>query len=134
MELFLNFAWLALAASMCCLWVRCAPHRSNGRPADLWMQLVALAVLILILFPVISITDDLQAAQNLAETDTCACRDHECSAHHSIFLAAAASLPLPIFETVPASLIRSIALDARSTAGIQFPPLSAFQNLPPPSA
>jgi hypothetical protein len=38
-------------------------------------QMVALAVLILILFPVISVTDDLQAIQNPAEVDSCLRRE-----------------------------------------------------------
>jgi hypothetical protein len=132
MELFLNLAWLALAALMCCLWRRFAPRPDKNRPADRRMQLIALAVLILILFPVISVTDDLQAAQNPAETDSCVRRDHECSVHHSIFPAAVANLPLPVFEVAPAGLLRAIGPGARTISGVRLQPLSSIQNRPPP--
>jgi hypothetical protein len=61
-ELFLNFAWLVLSATLAIYWThesRHAPLRS-GRP-DRKLQLLTLALLIIILLPVISITDDMQA-------------------------------------------------------------------------
>jgi len=63
MELVLNLAWALSAVVFFCIWLRHARHAG----ADRRTQLVALAVLILILFPVISVTDDLQAMQNPAE-------------------------------------------------------------------
>ena len=47
-------------------------------------QFVAMALVILILLPAISMTDDLIAAQNPAEVDCCARRDHDFSSPHSI--------------------------------------------------
>jgi len=85
MELVLNFAWVLLAAFMLSLWLQLAPCAHGDRR----MQLVALAVLLLILFPVISVTDDLQAMQNPAETDCCQRRSHACAAPHSLFPAPA---------------------------------------------
>src|ERR1700722_11122625 len=90
MELVLNLAWALSAIVVVCSWLRFGPRAGAGRPA----QLVALAVLILILFPVISVTDDLQAAQNPAEVDFCLRRDHVVSNSHSTF-PAVATLPLP---------------------------------------
>src|ERR1035438_6715069 len=85
MELVLNLAWVLLAALMFCLWLRFAPRTDVDRR----MQFVALAVLLLILFPVISVTDDLQAMQNPAEADCLLRRDHACSTAYSIFPALA---------------------------------------------
>ena len=97
MELFLNLAWVALAALMFCLWLRYASRTGPDRHIEnRKAQFVALAVLLLILFPVISVTDDLQAIQNPAETDTSLRRGHLVSNQHSIFPTVAA-LPLPVF-------------------------------------
>jgi hypothetical protein len=65
-ELVLNLAWSILAAMGLVYWLRSEESESVAKPA----QLVALAMLALILFPVISVTDDLVAAHNPAETDT----------------------------------------------------------------
>jgi len=65
-EFLLNFAWVGLAVAMAVVW---APmHPRTGVPKG--TQVVALAVAILILLPVISISDDLMAAQFPAETDS----------------------------------------------------------------
>src|ERR1035437_9217781 len=85
MELILNLAGLLVAAAMACLWLRWAPRKGFDRRT----QLVALALLILILFPVISVTDDLLAAQNPAETDYLVRRDHLVSSARPIFPVAA---------------------------------------------
>jgi hypothetical protein len=65
MELTLNLSWAFVAAWMIFVWVRKAPRTAMDRGA----QFVALAVVILMLLPVISVTDDLIAAQNPAEFD-----------------------------------------------------------------
>jgi hypothetical protein len=72
MEWILNFAWIAMAALMLMLWMSHAPQMGACRRT----QLVALAVVILIMFPVISVTDDLLAAQITAETDGSQRKDH----------------------------------------------------------
>src|SRR5271155_1871111 len=90
MELVLNIAWALLATVMFGLWLRHSPRTG----ADMRIQFAALAVLLLILFPVISVTDDLLAVQNPAETDCLVRRDHVCSPAHSIH-PAVAGLPLP---------------------------------------
>ncbi len=53
MELLLNLAWLLLLAPACVLWRRRARHTSGT------LALLTLACLLLILFPVISVSDDL---------------------------------------------------------------------------
>ena len=62
MELLLNIAWLALSVLLAFLWkkeLRDIAVRSQ-RP-DVRVQLVALALLVIILLPVISMTDDMHA-------------------------------------------------------------------------
>lgn len=128
MELTLNLAWALLAALMFCLWLRFSVCIGPSRR----MQLVALAVLLLILFPVISVTDDMQAAQNPAETDSCPRKDHVVSTHHSIFPAAVA-LPLPVFAALASGFPRFAAPRNLPLPLIDHPALAAIQNRPPPA-
>jgi hypothetical protein len=134
MELFLNLAWVVLAALMFCLWLRFSPLTGpQGRIVDRRMQFVALAVLIAILFPVISVTDDLQAIQNPAETDSCQRRDHVVSSAHSIFPAVAA-LPVPAFAELSFGILRFVAPGRLPAPLIDLPALASIQNRPPPAA
>jgi hypothetical protein len=95
MELVLNLGWILTASLMFCVWLRFAPRTpANGR-----MQFVALAMLILILFPVISVTDDLQTAQYPAIVNSSQRRDHVGSGPHSFFPTVTA-LPPPVFAGI----------------------------------
>jgi hypothetical protein len=129
MELILNLAWALLTAFMVCLWMRFAPRTGASRR----MQLVALAVLILILLPVISVTDDLQAAQNPAETDSLSRRGHGYSAPHSI-LSSVAALPLPVFAELSFGVLRMAAPGSLRSPVVDHPALAPIQNRPPPTA
>src|SRR5215469_12669714 len=93
MEFVLNFAWLLLAAAMLTVWLRSAPAKGIDRR----QQFLALLMVILILLPAISMTDDLLAAQNPAEVDCSLRRDHDHANPHSIIPAVAALL-LPFFR------------------------------------
>jgi len=129
MELALNLGWVLVAVWMFCAWLRIAPHAAKDRR----IQLVALAVVILILLPAISMTDDLVAAQNPAETDTCARRDYDFSCPHSI-VPITLALPLPAFASLPASVEQMPALRQNSTPRVEVPSLASIQNRPPPAA
>jgi len=134
MELVLNLAWVLLAAVMFWLWLRFAPltgpeHRTHDRRS----QFVALAVLLLILFPVISVTDDLQAIQNPAEADSCLRRGSVVSNAHSIF-PAAPTLPEPAFAELSFGFV-GLATPGRLPAPVaDRPALGPIQNRPPPVA
>lgn len=129
MELFLNLAWVLLATLMVGLWLRLAPRTGASRPA----QFVALAVLLLILFPVISVTDDLQAALNPAEADSFLRRDHACSTPQSVFTSIA-GLPLPAFTGDSIGARQAAAPGHLAAPQIVHPALASVQNRPPPSA
>jgi len=60
MELLLNLAWLLLALPAYWLWRRSVDARAQGSLSSL-QCLLALACLLVLLFPVISATDDLHA-------------------------------------------------------------------------
>ena len=72
MELFLNLAWLLIAGVIACLWLCGRDHESGDRRG----QFIALVMLIAILFPVISVSDDLLAIQSANETNSYERRDH----------------------------------------------------------
>ena len=78
MELLCNLVWVAVTAA---LWSSWLVRRRHAKTASILptiaLQLVSLAALTAILLPVISITDDLQAANNPAEVERSAGkRDH----------------------------------------------------------
>jgi hypothetical protein len=129
MELALNLAWAFSAIVIVCLWLRFAPQAGASRRT----QWAALAVLILILFPVISVTDDLQAVQNPAEVDSCLRRDHAISHPHSTFPALAA-LPLPVLAEHPFGFPQLAAPGRSSAPVVDHPGLRILHNRPPPVA
>jgi len=78
MELLCNLVWVAVTVA---LWSSWLVRRRQARTASILpaiaVQLISLAALTAILLPVISITDDLQAANNPAEVERSAGkRDH----------------------------------------------------------
>jgi hypothetical protein len=66
MELLLNLTWLLLALPAYWLWRRSFRARAHGRLGSL-QCLLALACLLVLLFPVISATDDLHAMRTEME-------------------------------------------------------------------
>jgi hypothetical protein len=129
MELVLNLGWMLLGALLFCMWLRIAPRTGTDRR----MQFIALAVLVLILFPVISMTDDVFAAQNPAEPDSCLRRDHAVSPGHSI-IPAAAALPQPVFAELSFGFLHFVAPHNSPVPVIDHPGLKTIQNRPPPAA
>ena len=99
MELILNFVWGLVAAAGLACWslTHLRAKESQGR------QFIALATLLLILFPVISITDDLWAAHNPAETDVLLRRYDEILHHQGIV--PHTDLALPVGICLPVSAV-----------------------------
>lgn len=129
MEFFLNLAGAFVALALVCLWLRWAPHAGVDRRT----QLVALALLILILFPVISVTDDLQATQNPAELDSSVRRGHGVSSVHFI-VPTAVTPPQPALAELSLGFLRCAAPSNLLVPTVDHPGLAAIQNRPPPSA
>jgi len=129
MESALNFAWMVLAALMLWLWLRYAPSEGASQRT----QIVALVVIILILFPAISVTDDLVAAQNTTEVEACQRKDHACSnAHFTLHPVAMMS-----FSTSAELLYRSLgvaAVNRKLVPLLKNPAMASIQNRPPPTA
>ncbi|MGA2020146.1 MAG: hypothetical protein ABSH02_06110 [Candidatus Sulfotelmatobacter sp.] len=66
MELLLNLAWVLMAVPAYWLWRRCAGARASHRVSAL-QCLLALGCVLVLLFPVISATDDLHAMRTEME-------------------------------------------------------------------
>lgn len=66
MELLLNFLWLSLSLLLVVTWIRAA---KLGHTNYTWTAFVALGLLLVLLLPVISMTDDLVAMENPTEIE-----------------------------------------------------------------
>src|SRR5258708_4280975 len=92
MELLLNIAWALCSLGLFWLWVRSTSSHSKY-PIPHAAQALALLMVVLLLLPVISLSDDLAAAQGPAETDCCVRRAlHSNELHPSVV---PASLAMP---------------------------------------
>jgi hypothetical protein len=129
MELILNLGWALVAVWMVCAWLRFAPSGFNSRRK----QAVTLAVIILILLPAISMTDDLVAAQNPAEVVSAVRRDHDDLQPHSI-VPMALALPMPMFAGLGIAVVQMAAPSNLSTTLVDYPGLESIRNRPPPAA
>ena len=129
MEVFLNLAWVAVAMSLVCLWFHCGDREGTDRRR----QIVALAILIAILLPVISVSDDLMTMQNATETDTYQRRDQLAHGAH-VLLPAVALLALALFEGLSLGFIRFVSPGTLPLRVMQQPELAPIQNRPPPTA
>jgi hypothetical protein len=129
MELTLNLAWALLALWMLCAWLRIAPTAVRERRS----QFVALAVVILILLPAISMTDDLMAAQNPAEVDCCVRRDYDCFHVHPGVPTTSAS-PVPAFNGLMFGVVHLLPPNLLEAPLAHTPAMASIQNRPPPSA
>jgi hypothetical protein len=127
METIFNLIWVLLATVIVRLWVSC-----GSRDGTNWStQIAAVVLLILILFPVISVTDDLMATQNFAEDVFSARRDHAAAGSHSIH-STAAILPPAFGAGLFWGFFRHAApSDLPAHAGNN-PTLAAIRNRPPP--
>jgi len=129
MEFALNLFWALLSVALVRLWLCQAPRGGTSRR----MQIAAVAMLVLLLFPVISVTDDLQAAQNVAEDDVYLRRDHLADGPHFIPVVFAA-IPTAAITEPSFGYLRLAAPFSLAAPTVDNPALSAIQNRPPPTA
>jgi hypothetical protein len=128
-EIFLNLAWLVVALLSVVLWLR-YEHRTGKERR---LPLIALAMLLLILFPVISVSDDLWSIQNPAETDTSQRRDHIAPCPHCLLPAVAT--PLASLLALFRPEIQYISALPVSAAHVYHDPArDSVENRPPPTA
>jgi hypothetical protein len=130
MELLLNLAWLLVAGVIVGLWLR---GESREGPTSRG-QLIAIAVLIAILFPVISVSDDLLAVQNASEADNYLRRDHLVPSNpHPVQPLTTIIAPM-IFAVLALGFLRFLAPRLLPVHVPEHPELGSIGNRPPPLA
>lgn len=124
----LNLVWVFLAAASVRLWLRHAPRSGAKRGT----QAVAVVMYLAIILPVISVTDDLAAAQNLAIEVLPPRRDHAFASPHPITPAAA--LPTAAIAELCTGFQRFVSPCLPSAPVVDNLALASFRNRPPPAA
>lgn len=136
MELFSNLVWLAISALLLGFWLT---HRNRWEDdslrSSLAVQFVALALLIVVLLPVVSLTDDLQACTLPAESEHLSRRsDFQAIGDFSqlaISVVVAGVVPFNTGSPAQASTCLSLALEKEAPcAGY----LRILGSRPPPAA
>ena len=130
MELFFNVAWLIVAGVLVTLWLRGDSQGNAERRA----QLIAMAVLIAILLPVISVSDDLQAIQNASEADNYLRRDHLVPFNLSPVQPMLAVILPAMSAGLGFGFLRFIAPSLLSVLEPNHPEIAGIDNRPPPVA
>jgi hypothetical protein len=127
MEPLFNLMWALVATASIYLWLK----RGRRTPQNGHSSLVGLTMLAVMLFPVISVSDDLWSLQNPAETNSCHRRDQFDGHTHKHFPATAA-LPEPTGVDLSFEFQR---LDLPRIAGLTVvinPAFGFIENRPPP--
>jgi hypothetical protein len=128
MELVLNLVWMALAIAMGWLWVRYARRQGHGR----WAQFVCLGLVLVMMFVVITMYDDMAMAQNPAETRSFQ-REDDLGGHaHPALHPVIASIPVPAAE-FPFNTSRFAVPGGLLVPTVKVSALSSIQNRPPPA-
>ncbi len=129
MESALNLEWMAMAAAMCWLWVRYARREGPGHSA----QFVSLALVLVTMFTVITMYDDMAMAQNPAETRRFQ-REDDLGVHaHAPLHPVVASILVSAVE-LRFNASRFAAPDSLLLPTVKVPALSSIRNRPPPTA
>jgi hypothetical protein len=129
MELFLNGVWVLVAMASILLWLKSA-RRTESRQ---YLPVVALAMFVAILFPVISVSDDLWSLLNPAETDTCVRRNHLDDCVHAPLLSFA--LPTEAVGAMPNHGFEWISMQLRTAPRVVANPAARLiESRPPPAA
>ena len=130
MESVLNLGWVVLVTLMCWLWLR-HPARCEGRGR--LEKLVSLGLVLVMMFVVITMYDDMAMAQNPAETSCFAREDFSAGRAHAV-LHPVANLPQLLFSE-PSFVASYLGVVGNPPApALLSPALGSIQNRPPPAA
>ena len=128
MELALNYVWLLAAATLLGLW-----WKQKRVTTRFWIgELLAIGALLIVLFPVVSVSDDLLVATNITESDNSIRRDLDGVHPHSTIPPSLLFLSLPV-NTEEA--MRTVEILHPPAAWVLSAPglLSEQANRPPPT-
>ena len=128
MESVLNLEWLAVAVAMCWLWMRHARREGPERST----QLVSLALVLITMFTVIAMYDDMAMAQYPAEA-RCFQREDDFGAHsHTQFHPVMVWTPTLVAE-LPFNGLGFAVPGSPDAPVVKVPVFSSLQNRPPPA-
>lgn len=130
LEVVLNLEWVVLATGMCWLWVRHGLREGPGRR----VQFIALAMVLVAMFVVITNYDDMATAQNPAEARCFQQREDELGAHAHVPLHPAVASTPTLAAELSINTFRSAAPAGLPVPTVKVPVLSFIQNRPPPAA
>ncbi|MGD0738100.1 MAG: hypothetical protein ABR957_00800 [Terracidiphilus sp.] len=125
----LNLEWVVLATAMSWLWARHARLKGPGRQ----VQFIALALILVNMFVVISMYDDMAMAQSPAET-SCFAREDFSGARAHALLHPVANFPQPLFSEPSFATYYLGVVGNYPAPALQSPALGSIQNRPPPAA
>lgn len=128
MEPIFNFAWALVAIASVVIWLHQGRRKAESKRASA----VGLALLVVILFPVISVSDDLWSLQNPTESDSFHRRDHVDGSLHPQFVAAS-SLPETFGPELLFATWRVGVTQPVATSTVENPALGPVENRPPPA-
>jgi hypothetical protein len=136
LEILLNLVWVTLSVAVSVFWLlRRVQFNGDEHAISLKTQLVSLAVILLILLPVVSLTDDLQASIAPAEVEH-ACRRGDALPGHDATLQSQFAIVATWLIVLHAP--NSFAVRSTSQAAEVLHPQSGFahpfQSRPPPCA
>jgi hypothetical protein len=130
-ELFLNVVWLSVSILLV---IGCVRSIRHGDTKLSWAAGVALCLLLVLLFPVISMTDDLQALTAPAEVEHMMRRQHDAPSLHINMLDVVALLSL-ILSGIALPTVCSIRVGTRGyVTALLAGSVRAFGIRPPPVA
>jgi hypothetical protein len=129
MEIVLNVSWALLALLSTLLWLL-YEHRTGAQRRQ---PMIALGVLLVILFPVISVSDDLWSIQNPAEADTSLRRDQSAQGTHPVLLSRP-PLMVSTLGTIAPEVGILLPPAKSSSPRYATPALNSIENRPPPRA
>jgi hypothetical protein len=130
MELALNLGWVVLATVMLWLWVRHPARREGRGHAE---QFVSLAIVLAVMFVVITMYDDMAMAQNPAET-SCFQREDFSGARAHVMLHPVVNFTQPLFSGLSFEVLYLGMVGSHPAPALQSPALGSIQNRPPPAA
>ena len=125
MEIGFNLLFLAIAVSVFCAWLRC--RVTDSRRLGFIQGLLVLSCILVLLFPLISITDDLHSSSDVAEEMAIAARKVHVILHAHLIATPAMAVPIPAPLEIHGMLSweTSIAFPqiTRFVSGCRAPPL-----------
>jgi hypothetical protein len=101
MEIILNIAWAVCSLGLAWFWLKSSACKRVPRRT----QVLALLMVVLLLLPVISLSDDLMAAQGPVETDSCLRRAIHLDLWHPSVMPMVLALPVDLVSALTLSVV-----------------------------